>query len=189
MGKLIYSMNMSLDGYINDANGGFDWTDPEEEAFVFITEHIRPVGTYLYGRRVHELMSFWETAHLAPDASPAWLDFCQVWQAADKVVYSTTLREVTTARTRLERSFDVDAVRRLKGTSDRDLTIEGPTLAGYALRAGLVDEIAPYVAPIAVGGGTRFLPDGLMLELDLLEERRMGTRGAFLRYRVVNSSG
>ncbi len=186
MGKLIYSMLTSLDGYTSDARGEFDWAVPDAETHRFINDRTRSVSTYLYGRRMYETMAYWETAHLEPDQPEVGLDFARVWQAADKVVYSSTLTEVSSERTQIERSFDPDAVRRLKEETSGDLTIDGPTLAAHALRAGLVDEIAPYLTSVAVGGGTRFLPDGLRLDLDLLEERRLGGGISFLRYRVLS---
>ncbi len=185
MGKLIYSMLTSFDGYTSDDAGDFDWGVPDAETHRFINDRTRSVSTYLYGRRMYETMVYWETAHLDPGATEVELDFARVWQAADKVVYSSTLPEVSTARTRLERSFDPESVRRLKEEADGDLTIDGPTLAAHALRAGLVDEIAPNVTPVAVGGGTRFLPDGVRLDLELLEEHRLGGGISFLRYRVL----
>ncbi len=185
MSVLIYSMTMSLDGYVADADGDFDWGDPGPEAFPFVTESFRPVSTHLYGRRNYELMTYWQGAYLDAGASELDRDFAAVWQASDKIVYSTTLPEVSTPRTRVERDFDPEAVRRLKSEVAGDLVIAGPTLAAQALRAGLVDEIAAYVAPIVLGGGKRFLPEGLRLDLELLDQRRLGSRTAYSRFRVL----
>jgi dihydrofolate reductase len=183
MGRLIYSMLTSLDGYTADADGDFGWTmDSDVELHRYLEEQTRDVATFLYGRRMYETMVFWETAHELPDEPPEMAEFAKTWQAADKIVYSRTLDAVSSARTRIEREFDPDAVRRL--TEAGDVTVDGPTLAATALAAGLVDEIAPVVVPVVVGGGTRFLPEGVRLDLELVEERRF-TRGAVhLRYRV-----
>jgi dihydrofolate reductase len=183
MASLIYSAMTSLDGYIADADGNFDWAAPDDEVHAFINDLERPVGTYLYGRRMYETMLYWETAH-ADDQSAVEGDFTQIWQAADKVVYSTTLERASSARTRLERSFDPAAVRQLKSAASRDLAIAGPNLAAHAIRAGLVDEYHLFVAPIVVGGGNRGLPDDARVELELLEERRFGGGTVFLRYRT-----
>jgi dihydrofolate reductase len=182
---LIYSAIASLDGYIADENGDFEWGAPGEEVHAFINELERPVGTYLYGRRMYEVMRVWETPEALPDATPAMLEFADVWRAADKVVYSRTLENVTTERTRLERDFDVDAVRELKASAERDMTVAGPDLAAHALRAGLVDEYQLFVAPVLVGGGTRSLPDGVRMDLELVEERRFANGFVYLRYRVA----
>jgi len=184
MGKLTYSMITSLDGYVADPAGRFDWAEPDEELHTFINEVTAPVGTYLYGRRMYETMVYWETAHTEPDQPDYVLAWARLWQAADKVVYSSTLDEVTSARTRLERELDPEAVRQLKATTEHDLSIDGPGLAATALRAGLVDEIAQYLAPAVVGGGTPFYPDGLRLDLDLLDERRFGNGVVYVRYAV-----
>lgn len=184
MGKLIYSMLTSLDGYVSGPDGTFDWAVPDEESHSFMTDQSASVGTYLNGRRMYETMVFWETVHLELDVPAYILDFARMWRASDKVVYSTTLNEVSSERTRIERTFDADAVRRLKAESDRDITIDGPTLAAHAIRAGLVDEYQPYVMPVIVGGGKRFLPDGIRSDLQLLQERRFGSGMMFLRYRV-----
>lgn len=183
MGVLIYSMTMSLDGYVADADGDFDWGDPGPEGFAFVTESFRPVSTHLYGRRNYELMTYWQSAYRDAGASKLDEDFAAVWQGSDKIVYSTTLPDVSTPRTRLERSFEPEVVRQLKDEAAGDLVIAGPALAAQALRAGLVDEIAAYVAPVALGGGKRFLPDGLRLDLELLDQRRLGRNG-YLRFRV-----
>ena len=182
MGKLIYSMITSLDGYAIDADCGFDFMEVGEEEHDFFGEQLRSVGTFLYGRRMYETMLFWETAHLLEHAPPFIVDFASVWQAADKVVYSTTLQQVASERTRIERSFDVDAIRRLKAASDRDITIDGPHIAAHALRAGLIDEYQPVLGPKTVGGGTPFFPVGIHLDLTLLDERRLAAGGLWLRY-------
>ena len=184
MGKLIYSMITSVDGYVTDPAGGFAWAG-EEEIHRFINDTSRAFGTYLVGRRMYEVMSYWETAHLEPGQPDFALEYARIWQAADKVVYSTTLDDVGTARTRLERTFDPDAVRTLKAESDLDLTVDGPTLAAHALRAGLVDEFQLYVGPAIVGGGKRFFPDGVRATLELLDERRFANGLMYLRYGVT----
>jgi dihydrofolate reductase len=181
--KLIYSAIASLDGYVADAEGRFDWAEPDEEVHRFVNDLERPVGTYLYGRRMYEVMAPWETAGGA-DEPPFARDFAEIWRAADKIVYSKTLESVSSARTRIEHDFDLEAVRRLKATAERDLTVGGPGLAGQALSAGLVDECHFFVAPVVVGGGTRALPNGLRLSLELLDERRFGSGVVYLRYRT-----
>jgi dihydrofolate reductase len=183
--KLIYSVIASLDGYIEDESGRFDWAKPSEEAHAFVNDLERPVGTHLYGRRMYETMVYWETAHTFPDAPSYILDYAKIWQAADKVVYSRTLDAASSARTRIERDFDPEAIRELKEAADRDLTVGGPELAAQALRGGLVDEIQLFVAPVAVGGGKRALPDGVRVPLELVDERRFGSGMVFLRYRVA----
>ena len=184
MAKLIYSVIASLDGYVADEDGSFDWAAPDEEVHRFVNDLERPVGTYLMGRRMYEVMRYWETADTVPDQPAHMVDFARVWQDADKVVYSRTLEEPSTARTRVERDFDPDAVRRLKAAADRDLTVGGPALAAEALAAGLVDECHVFLAPILVGGGTRAFPDKLRVPLELLEERRFGNGTVYLRYRT-----
>lgn len=181
---LIYAAITSLDGYVADAAGNFDWSMPDEEVHAFVNDLERPVGTYLYGRRMYEVMVFWETLSTGADEPPVMRDFAQLWRAADKVVYSTTLETVSSARTRLEREFDPDAVRQMKATADRDITVGGPDLAGQAMAAGLVDECHLFVSPVVVGGGTRALPDDVRLELELLDERRFGNGVVHLHYRV-----
>jgi dihydrofolate reductase len=185
VGDLIYSAIASLDGYTADEDGDFSWAAPGEEVHAFINDLLRPVGTYLYGRRMYEVMRVWETPEALPDASPATLEFADVWRAADKVVCSRTLEAVATERTRLERDFDVEAVRELKGSAERDLAVAGPELAAHALRAGLVDEYQLFVVPALVGGGTRAVPDGVRIELELVEERRFGGGFVYLRYRAT----
>ncbi|MEU5726453.1 dihydrofolate reductase family protein [Micromonospora sp. NPDC047738] len=184
MGKLIYSMITSVDGYVSDRDGNFGWGAPEAESHEFINSISEGVGTYLYGRRMYETMVYWETAHTLPDQPPYILDYARVWQAADKVVYSTTLDGVTTGRTRLERTFDPEAVRRLKAESDRDLTVDGPTLAAHAIRAGLVDEYQLIVGPAVAGGGHRFFPGDVPADLDLLDHRVFKNGVVYLRYGI-----
>ena len=181
MAKLIYSAIASLDGYVADEDGKFDWAAPGEEVHSFINDLERPVGTYLYGRRMYEVMAVWET--LADDA-PAMRDFAQIWRAADKVVYSRTLEAVSSARTRLERDFDPEAIRQLKSAAARDIGVGGSELAGQAIRAGLVDEIQLFLTPILVGGGTPALPDDVRVKLELLDERRFADDVVYLHYRA-----
>ena len=183
MAKLIYLTITSLDGYVADEDGKFDWGEPDEEVHTFINDLARPVGTHLYGRRMYEVLVAWENLSLA-DQPPYIRDFAEIWRAADKIVYSKTLETVSSARTRLERDFDPEAVRELKASADRDLAVAGPELAGQAIKAGLVDELQLVVAPIMVGGGTEALPSGVRQELELLDERRFGNGMAFLRYRA-----
>jgi dihydrofolate reductase len=181
MAKLIYSVITSLDGYIADEDGNFDWAAPDEEVHAFVNDLERPVGTYLYGRRMYDVMVPWETL---ADQQPVMRDFAHIWQAADKVVYSRTLAAVSSARTRIERDFDPEAVRQMKAQAERDLTVGGPHLAAQAIKAGLVDEWHLFLTPIVVGGGNRALPDHVRLELELLEERRFGSGVVFLNYRT-----
>jgi dihydrofolate reductase len=182
MAKLIYSALTSLDGYIADEDGNFDWAMPDEEVHSFINDLERPVGTYLYGRRMYEVMVGWETDPTLADQSRVMRDFAEIWQAADKTVYSTTLDTVATARTRIERAFDPEAVRQLKAAAGRDLAVGGPNLAAQAFKAGLVDECHLFVTPIIVGGGNQSLPDHVRLKLELLDERRFGNGMVYLRY-------
>jgi dihydrofolate reductase len=183
MAKLIYIANVSLDGYIEDANGSFDWTEPDEELFSFITDLIRPVDTWLYGRRLYETMAVWETdATLAAQSEPM-ADFAKVWQAGDKVVYSTTLPAVSTARSRLERSFDPDSVRDMKRSVTGDMTVGGANLAAHAFKGGLVDECHLFIHPVLVGGGKPALPRDARAELQLVDERRFPNGVVYLRHR------
>ena len=184
MVKLLYTAIASLDGFIEDESGRFDWAEPDEEAHTFVNDLERPVGTYLYGRRLYETMVYWETADTVADQPPYILDYAAIWQAADKVVYSRTLEAPSGARTRIERDFEPEAIRGLKEAADRDLSVGGAELAAQALEAGLVDEIRLFVAPVVVGGGKRALPDGVRAKLELLDERRFGSGMVFLRYRV-----
>ena len=182
MAKFIYFVIMSLDGFIEDDNGNFDWAAPDEEVHTFVNDLVRPVGTYLYGRRMYEVMTVWETdPSLAVDA-PATQDFAQIWQAADKVVYSSTLSAVSTTRTRLERVFEPETVLQMKLASKWDMAVGGPELAAQAFRAGLVDECQLIVAPVLVGTGKLALPRHHRLKLGLREERRFGNGMVFLRY-------
>jgi dihydrofolate reductase len=183
MAKLIYSALMSLDGFIEDAAGGFDWAEPDEEVHTFVNDLLRPVGTYLYGRRMYEVMAAWETMHERPGLPPYILDFAALWQAADKLVFSTTLPAAASARTRIERGFDPEAVRQMKGQAQRDLSVGGPHLAAQAFRAGLVDECHLFVAPVAVGAGKRALPVDLRRKLELLAVRRFESGMIYLHYR------
>jgi dihydrofolate reductase len=182
--RLLYSAIMSLDGYVADAGGNFEWAAPDEEVHAFVNDLERPVGTYLYGRRMYETMVAWETMPALTDEPPVVQDFAALWQAADKVVYSRTLETVSSAKTRIERAFDPEAVRRLKARAGRDLSVGGPTLAAQAIEAGLVDECHLFVAPIVVGGGTPALPENVRLPLALLDERRFGNGVVYLRYRT-----
>ena len=184
MAHLIYTTNMSLDGFIEDMDGKFDWTDPSEEVFRFITDLIRADGTHLYGRRTYESMMVWETDPNLASQSPLMRDFAQVWQAADKIVYSRTLEAVSTRKTKIERSFDPEAIRRLKESVEQDIHIGGAELAAQAFRSGLIDECHLFIKPIIVGGGKAALPDNVRLELELLEERRFSNGTVFLRYRT-----
>ncbi len=184
MAKLIYVANVSLDGYIEDANGQFEWTAPSDEVLTFITDIVRPVGTHLYGRRLYETMAVWEADPTLAAQSELMADFANVWQAADKVVYSTTLPEVSTTNTRLDRSFDPDSVRGMKASGASDLTVGGSILAAQALNAGLVDECQLFVYPVLVGGGKPAFPGDAHVRLDLLEEHRFGNGVVNLRYRI-----
>lgn len=183
MARLIYSAIMSLDGYTADKEGVFDWAAPDEEVFEFVKELERPVGTYLLGRRMYETMRYWETAHTIAGQPPVALDFARIWQAADKVVYSTTLQAATTAKTRIEREFDANQVRKLKDAAARDLTVGGAHLAAQAIAAGLVDEYQLFIVPTVVGGGTRSLPGEVRLNLALAREHRFGCGVVYLCYR------
>jgi dihydrofolate reductase len=184
MAKLIYSAIASLDGYVADEEGTFDWAAPDEEVHTFVNDLERPVGTYLYGRRMYEVMVYWETAHAVADQPPFSQDFAEIWRAADKIVYSRTLEAVSSARTRIERDFDPEAVRELKAAAGRDLTIGGPELAAQALEAGLIDELQLFLAPVVVGGGNRALSDNVRVKLELLDERRFGNGTVYLHYRT-----
>jgi dihydrofolate reductase len=184
MAELIFSAITSLDGYIEDDIGNFDWAEPDEAVFRFVTELERPVGTYLYGRRMYETMRYWETVDVHEDESPVEWEWTQMWRAADKVVYSRSLDAVATARSRIERDFDPDTVRAMKGTAARDLTIGGPDLAAQAFRAGLVDRCQLFLTPVLVGGGKPALPRDVRLDLDLVTEHRFDRGVVFLDYRV-----
>ena len=182
MAKLIYSAITSLDGYVADEDGNFDWAAPDEEVHTFLNDLERSVGTYLYGRRIYQVMDVWETDHTLADHSPVTLDFAQIWQAADKIVYSKTLETVSTTRTRIERDFDPEVVRQMKARAGRDISVGGPELAAQAIKAGLVDEWHLFVTPIVVGGGKRSLPDDVRVKLELLDERRFEGGVVHLHY-------
>jgi dihydrofolate reductase len=183
MARLIYAAIMSLDGYIADAKGNFGWAEPDEEVHAFVNDLERPVGTYLYGRRMYETMLVYEDARALAGWPEVSLDFARIWQAADKIVYSATLQAPDTARTRVERNFDPDQVRELKEAADRDLTVGGAHLAAQAIAAGLVDEYQLFTVPAIVGGGTRALPDLVRLDLALADERRFSNGTVYLCYR------
>jgi dihydrofolate reductase len=182
MAKLIYTVIMSLDGYVADEEGNFDWAEPDPEVHAFVNDLERTIGTYLYGRRLYEVMVPWETL---TDEQPFIEDYAEIWRAADKIVFSTTLGTVSSEKTRIERSFDPEAIREMKAAADRDVSVGGPTLAAHAIRAGLVDEIGLFLTPIVVGGGTRALPDGVRVPLGSIEERRFGNGVVYLRYRTT----
>jgi dihydrofolate reductase len=184
MSRLIYSAIASLDGYIADEDGNFDWAVPDEEVHGFINDLDRQVGTYLYGRRMYETMVGWETDPALAEQSPLMRDFAEIWQAADKIVYSRTLEAVSTARTRMERNFDPEGVRKMKASAGRDMIIGGADLAARAFEAGLVDECHLFIAPIVVGGGKRSLPDGVRVKFELLDERRFEGGMVYLHYRT-----
>lgn len=184
MAKLIYAMPTSLDGYVEDEGGNFEWAAPDAEGFAFITDLMRPIGTYLYGRKLYETMAIWETPDLIPDRTPAMMDFARIWQAADKIVYSKTLETASTPKTHLEREFNPQAVRDLKARSPHDVLVGGPTFAEHAIRSGLVDEYYLFVVPMMIGGGKRVLPSDVRVKLDLLDERRFANGMVSLRYRM-----
>jgi dihydrofolate reductase len=184
MAKLIYAAIMSLDGYVADEDGNFDWAAPDEKVHTFVNDLERPVGTYLYGRRMYEVMVGWETMHTRADQPSSVQDFAEIWRAADKIVYSKTLETVSSARTRIERDFDPEAVRQMIASAARDITVGGPDLAAQAIKAGLVDECHLFVAPVVVGGGKHFIPNNVHLKLELLDERRFGNGMVHLRYRI-----
>jgi dihydrofolate reductase len=184
MAKLIYSAIASLDGYTEDEAGIFDWAAPDDEVLGFLNDLERPIGTYLYGRRMYETMLYWETADVDRAESPASWDWMQLWRAADKVIYSRSLETASIARSRVERDFDPDAVRAMKNSFDRDFTIGGPELAAQAFDAGLVDRCQLFLTPVLVGGGKAALPKNVRLELELATERRFASGVVFLDYRV-----
>ena len=186
MARLIYSAIASLDGYIEDATGQFGWAAPDDEVHAFVNDLERPIGTHLYGRRMYETMVYWEDP---PEPAEQWepaRDYAQIWQAADKVVYSKTLSSPSSARTRIEREFEVEAVRQLKETASRDVSVGGPELAAQAIAADLVDEFQLFLVPVVVGGGKRALPVEVRLNLQLLDERRFRNGTVYLRYRLEN---
>lgn len=185
MAKLIYVSNVSLDGYIEDEHGSFNWTAPDDELFAFVTDLVRPVGTYLYGRRLYETMALWETEPALAAQSELMANFADVWQAADKVVYSTTLDAVSTAKTRLVGEFDPASVRDMKASATSDLTVGGAHLAAQAFQAGLVDECHLLIRPILIGAGKPALPSGIRADLELLDDRQLGNGVVYLRYRIL----
>jgi dihydrofolate reductase len=185
MAKLIYMAITSLDGYVADEAGKFDWAAPDEELHSFVNDLLRGAGTHLYGRRMYDVLIYWETAHTVANQPPVALDFARIWRAADKIVYSHTLTSPSSARTRIERSFDPAAVRRMKETSGADITIGGPELASQAIKADLVDECHLFLLPILVGAGKRALPDKARVKLELLEERRFASGVVHLHYHMV----
>ena len=184
MSKLIYPAIGSLDGYVEDASGKFEWAAPDEEVHAFVNELERPIGTYLYGRRMYETMVFWETVDPDGDWPAVAREFAAIWQAAEKVVYSRTLETLSSARTRIERDFDPNAIERMKQSSGSDIGIGGAELAGQAIAAGLVDELQLLLVPVLVGGGKRVLPNDVRVRLELLDERRFESGAVFLRYRA-----
>ncbi|MCA1709596.1 MAG: dihydrofolate reductase family protein [Actinobacteria bacterium] len=188
MTKLIYSVLSSLDGYFEDEEGGFDWAAPDDEVHAFVNDLERPIGTYLYGRRMYETMVFWETVSTETDEPAVFWDYAGIWRAAEKIVYSRTLQTPSSARTRIEREFEPDAVRQLKLSSTADISVGGGELAGQAIGAGLVDECHLFLCPIVVGGGKRSLPDNVRAQLELLDERRFENGVVHLHYRVSVSS-
>jgi len=183
MAKLIYSAITSLDGYVADAQGNFDWAQPDEEVYAFVNDLERPIGTYLFGRRMYETMVYWETPPDLVHQPHVVHDFAQIWRTADKIVYSRTLERPSSARTRIERDFDPEAVRHMKASAERDITVGGAGLAAQAIRAGLVDEYQLFLTPVVVGGGTRALPDDARVQLELFDHRRFGNGVVHLRYR------
>jgi dihydrofolate reductase len=187
MAKLIYSVIASADGYVEDAAGSFGWAEPDEEVFGFVNDLERPIGTYLYGRRMYQTMRFWETAPTVPGQPTVGGEFAGIWRAAEKIVFSRTLASAPTARTRIERDFDPGLIRRLKSASGRDLAVGGADLAGQAMKAGLVDELQLFLVPIAVGGGKRALPEGARSGLELLDTRRFAGGTVYLRYRLTHA--
>jgi dihydrofolate reductase len=184
---LIYTAITSLDGYVADQDGTFDWAAPDDEVHAFVNELERSVGTYLYGRRMYEVMAFWETAEALADQPAVIQDYAGIWQAADKIVYSRTLEAASTARTRLVREFDLEAIRRMKALEQTDISVGGPHLAAQAMKAGLVDEYHLFLTPIVVGGGNAALPDDVHIKLELMDERRFGSGVVHLHYRTTSA--
>jgi dihydrofolate reductase len=184
MAKLIYTAISSLDGYVADTEGNFDWSAPDEEVHRFVNELERPIGTYLCGRRMYEVLRYWETAPTGSDGPSAGQEYAKIWQAADKIIYSKSLEHVSSTRTRIEREFDPEAIQELKAAATRDLSVGGPTLAAQAIKVGLVDECHLFLSPIVVGGGNPALPDNVRLRLELLDERRFSNGVVHLHYRV-----
>ena len=189
MAKLIYSVIQSLDGYIEDAEGKFDWAEPDEQMHRFVNDLARPLGTHLYGRRMYETMMYWENAHALPGQEAFMVEFAEIWQAADKIVYSRTLDAVASARTRIQPEFNLETVRRMKATASSDIIVAGADLASQAIKGGLVDEYQFFVVPVVVGGGKRAMPGGVRQNLKLLAERRFGNGAVFLRYGAESPHG
>jgi dihydrofolate reductase len=187
MAKLVYSAITSLDGYIADEHDNFDWAAPDEEVHAFVNGLEQQVGTYLYGRRMYEVMRYWETAPSGADALPVVKDYAEIWRGADKIVYSKTLATASSARTQIERDFDPEAIQQMKSRARRDISVGGPDLAAQVIRAGLVDELHRFLVPIVVGGGKPSLPPGVHVKLELLEERRFGSGVVHLHYRLTGS--
>jgi dihydrofolate reductase len=184
MAKLIYTAISSLDGYVADAEGNFDWSVPDEEVHRFVNDLERPIGTYLLGRRMYEVMRYWDSAPTDNDEPSAGLEYAKIWQATDKIVYSKSLDRVAAGKTRIEREFQPEAIKHLKATATRDVSVGGPTLAAQALKLGLVDECHLFLSPVVVGGGNPALPDNVRLGLELLDERRFANGVVHLHYRV-----
>ena len=183
MARLIYAAISSLDGYVEDEHGKFDWAAPDPEVHAFVNDLERPIGTYLYGRRMYETMRYWETVGTGAEQPAESREFAHIWRSAEKVVYSRSLEQVASARTRIERDFDADGIRRLKQAASADVTVGGAELAGQAIRAGLVDELQLFRHPVLVGGGKPSLPSGVRADLELLDERRFASGVVYLRYR------
>jgi len=184
MAKLIYTAISSLDGYVADAEGNFDWSVPDEEVHRFVNDLERPIGTYLLGRRMYEVMRYWDTAPTGNDEPSAGREYAKIWQAADKIVYSKSRDRISTGNMKIEREFEPEAIKQLKTTATRDVSIGGPTLAAQALKLGLVDECHLFLSPVVVGGGNPALPDKVRLGLELLDERRFANGVVHLHYRV-----
>ena len=189
MAKLIYCPITSLDGYVEDEHGRFEWAEPDEEVHAFVNELVRPVGTYLYGRRMYETMAWWETVDTGPAQDAVTRDYAELWRAAEKIVYSRTLAEVSSARTRIEREFDPEEIRALKHTATADIGVGGSQLAGQALAAGLVDELRLLLSPVIVGRGKPALPDHVWTELELIDERRFRGGVVHVGYRIAAAAG
>jgi dihydrofolate reductase len=185
MASLVYLINCSLDGYIEDESGAFDWGKPDREVHQFVNDLVRPVETYLYGRRMYQVMSYWEQPEVMDDQEPQIQDFARIWRGAEKVVFSRNLETVSSERTRLERNFDPLAIQKMKDSARADLAIGGADLAGQAMRAGLVDEYQLLFWPVIVGGGKRALPDAFRANLELVAERRFATGVVFVHYRAI----
>jgi dihydrofolate reductase len=185
MAKLIYVSNMSLDGYMCDEAGNFDWSEPSDQLHAFFNDLIRPIGTHLYGRVMYEIMSYWETALTVPGHSPVEYDFARIWQNADKIVYTTTLNEASTNNTRIEHTFDVEKVRHLKATADKDISIGGAQLGAEAFRAGLIDECHLIIHPVIIGSGKAALPENVRVKLELLNEQRFDGGVVHLHYQIL----